>query len=106
MAKPTKEELEYINKLEKEGLSTAEAYNKALERRAEFEKKSSEQLLEQHQRYMTLGDSMDAQILQQQSLLELEKSRIKDLEREVALGGEAGAAALADQFYRSHQKGY
>ena len=94
MAKPTKEELEYINKLEKEGLSTAEAYNKALERRAEFESKSSEQLLEQHQRYMTLGDSMDAQILQQQSLLELEKSKIKDLEREVALGDENSKEAL------------
>jgi len=45
------------------------------------EQQTTKQLEEQHKRYMNLGDSMDAQILQQQSLIEVEKSRIKDLER-------------------------
>lgn len=96
MAKPTKEELEYINKLEKEGLSTAEAYNKLLEERHTVVKKSTKELQDQLATYMTLGDSTDAQILQAQALQQLEKQRVKDLEKLVAQGGEAGKQALED----------
>jgi len=78
----------------KEQTAETDKLTKAAESFLGLNKQTTAELEAQHQRYLTLGDSMDAQILQQQSLLEYEKSRIKDLEKEVALGGPAGEAAL------------
>ena len=78
----------------KEQTAETDKLTKAAESFLGLNKQTTAELEAQHQRYLTLGDSMDAQILQQQSLLEYEKSRIKDLEKEVALGGEEGALAL------------
>ncbi len=95
MAKKTRDEIEEaVNKALKEQPELLADVKKAIDEVNTASAKTTDQLFEQYETYKTLGDSADAQILQQQALLELEKSRIKDLEKEVALGGEEGALAL------------
>jgi len=87
---------EQINKLKTDQATQDEAALVRAVKKLNIQEQTVEQLEAQLDRYTTLGDSADAQILQAQALTELEKARVKELEKIVAAGGKAGKQALED----------